>query len=81
MGQQLTSYIKMGFGKIEMGPAARVAATRPASKGMPSLTVIILSAGQQIQYRPHQESPHRQGIDYSGEGWSFHRRLCVRALV
>ena len=40
-----------------------------------------LSAGQQIQYRPHQESPHRQGIDYPGKGWSLHRRLCIRALV
>ena len=40
-----------------------------------------LPAGQQIQHRPHQESPHRQGIDHLGEGWSFHRRLRVRALV
>ena len=40
-----------------------------------------LSAGQQIQYRPHQESPHRQGIDYPGEGRHLHCRLRVRALV
>ena len=40
-----------------------------------------LSAGQQIQYRPHQESPHRQGINYPEEGRHLHCRLRVRALV
>ena len=40
-----------------------------------------LSVGQQIQHRPHQESPHRQGIDHPGEGWYLHRRLRVRTLV
>ena len=40
-----------------------------------------LSAGQQIQHRSHQKSPHRQGIDYSGEGRHLHCRLRVRALV
>ena len=28
-----------------------------------------------------EESPHRQGIDYRGEGRHLHCRLCVRALV
>ena len=32
-------------------------------------------------HRPHQESPHRQGIDHLGEGWHLHCRLRVRALV
>ena len=40
-----------------------------------------LSVGQQIQHRPHQESPHRQGIDHPGERWHLHCRLRVRALV